>query len=105
FGVAILAISLPTLLFLRSILLVAGLSSLLAWFVLGICGAAIVHQPQPKDYIVSVIHDGTIDIHSPLRGHGTLRDEPATLPWGISYELALSHVDFQDRSVPVRGGL
>jgi hypothetical protein len=46
-----------------------------------------------------------IDIHSPLRWHGTLRDEPATLPWGISYEIALTRVDSQDRAVPVRGGL
>jgi predicted membrane metal-binding protein len=45
-----------------------------------------------------------IDIHSPLRWYGTLRDEPATLPWGTSYEIA-DTLDYQDHSVPVSGGL
>jgi hypothetical protein len=62
----------------RQRLFAAGLFSLVAWSALGICAAAIAHQPQPKNYVLSVIEDGAIDIHSPLRWRGTLRDEPAT---------------------------
>jgi hypothetical protein len=64
-------------------LLAAGLLSLVAWSALGISAAAIAHQPHPKDYVFNVIDGGLIDIHSPLRWHGTLLDEPSNLPWGI----------------------
>jgi hypothetical protein len=66
--------------------------SLVAWLLLGVSGAGISQQPEPPTYVLNLINSGTIDLHSPLRWHGTLRDEPATLPWGISYDIALMSV-------------
>jgi hypothetical protein len=78
---------------------------LIVWLVLGACGASIYNQPKPKNYILNVIDAGTIDLHAPLCWHGVLRDEPASLPWGISYEIELSSVDYQEQSIPIQGGL
>jgi competence protein ComEC len=79
--------------------------SLAAWLLLGIGGAGFSLQPEPPTYILNLINSGAIDLHSPLRWHGTLRDEPATLPWGISYDIALVGVDYQERSVALNGGI
>jgi Domain of unknown function (DUF4131) len=102
--IAFVAVACAGIMLFRQQLLAAGLFSLVAWFALGFCGSAIAHQPQPKNDVLNVVGDGLIDIHSPLRWYGTLRDEPATLPWGTSYEIA-DTLDYQDHSVPVSGGL
>jgi len=47
--------------------LLRELFSLVAWSARGIFAAAITHQPQPKNYILHVIDERLIDIHSPLR--------------------------------------
>src|SRR6266481_6313882 len=44
-------------------------------------------------------------IAAPLHRHGILRDEPATLPWGTSYEIELTSVAYQQRSVSIQGSL
>ena len=48
---------------------------------------------------------GQLDLRSPLRWRGTLRDEPASLPWGFGYEIELTGVDYHGATAPVRGGL
>jgi competence protein ComEC len=83
----------------------AWCTSLLAWFALGIVGAGLAHQQRPANYIVTLIDSGRIDIHSPLRWHGVLRDEPATLPWGRSYEVELKTVDYEEQTLAICGGL
>jgi len=67
--------------------------------------ASIAQQPKPKNYVLNVLNSGELDLHAPLRWHGILRDEPATLPWGTSYEIEQANVAYQERSVSIQGGL
>ncbi|MGB8476242.1 MAG: DNA internalization-related competence protein ComEC/Rec2 [Candidatus Acidiferrum sp.] len=46
-----------------------------------------------------------MELKTPLRWHGRLRDEPARLPWGYGYEIELTGVEYEGSFVPVRGGL
>jgi len=75
------------------------------WVVLGLLGASTAEQPLPSDHILMLVEERHLDLHSPLRWHGYLRDEPALLPWGISFEIALSRVDAEGVFVQTRGGL
>ncbi|HSC44385.1 MAG TPA: DNA internalization-related competence protein ComEC/Rec2 [Candidatus Acidoferrum sp.] len=90
---------------LRRSVVAAGAVSLAAWLILGASGIAITRQPQPDNYVLSVVDAGTIDLHTSLRWHGTFRDEPKALPWGVALDVNLTSVDFAERSVPLRGGL
>lgn len=78
---------------------------LCAWLVLGLLGAGIAEQPRSADHILSLIGAGRIDLKTPLRWHGRLRDEPARLPWGYSYEIELTGVEYQGAQLATRGGL
>ena len=60
----------------------ASTVSVLCWIILGLLGAGIANQPRPADYILSLVEAGRVDLKTPLRWHGRLRDEPARLPWG-----------------------
>ena len=84
---------------------VAGASSLVAWLLLGVIGFAITQQPPPPNYVLRLVEAGTIDLHTPLRWQGTLRDEPTDLPWGTSLDIALTSVEFQQQSIAITGGL
>jgi competence protein ComEC len=86
-------------------LALAATASLFAWVLLGLVGACVAEQPRPADHILSLVTAGRIDLHAPLRWHGTLRDEPARLSWGIGYEIELSGVEYQNQLVPVVGGM
>jgi competence protein ComEC len=79
--------------------------SILSWILLGALGAGIDNQPRPADYILSVVEAGHVDLKTPLRWHGRLRDEPARLPWGFGYEIGLTGVEYEGSLVPARGGL
>jgi hypothetical protein len=57
-------------------LVLAGNGSMCGWIVLGVLSAAIVQQPLPFDHIVTIVEGGRINLRSPLRWHGALRDEP-----------------------------
>jgi competence protein ComEC len=83
----------------------AATLSTLSWILLGVLGAGIASQPRPADYILSVVEAGRVELKTPLRWHGRLRDEPARLPWGHGYEIELSGVEYEGLLVPVRGGL
>jgi competence protein ComEC len=80
-------------------------ASILSWILLGILGAGIAQEPPPANHITTLVDSGRIDLHTPLRWHGKLRDEPARLPWGYGYEIELAAVEYQDSAVPIRGGL
>lgn len=84
---------------------IAATLSIAVWLVLGLCSATIANQPKPRNYVLNLIDAGAIDLDTSLRWYGTLRDEPAPLPWGVSYEIDLTSVDFEDRSIPIKGGL
>jgi hypothetical protein len=105
FGSAFVLIAAAIFLVSRQYLRGATILSLAAWLVLGFFGATIAQEPKPQNYILKVIQSGELDLHTPLRWHGVLRDEPATLPWGVSYEIELTSVDYQEHSISVPGGL
>ena len=82
----------------------AGIS-VLSWAILGILGAGIAEQPRPADYVLSLVEAGRLDLKTPLRWHGRLRDEPVRLPWGYGYEVELTGVEYQGSFERARGGL
>ncbi len=86
-------------------LLSAAAVSALSWLILGLLGAGIANQPRPADYILSLVETGRLDLKTPLRWHGHLRDEPARLPWGYGYEIELTGVEYEGALVAARGGL
>ena len=82
----------------------AGFVTMACWVSLGTGGMLLSEQPPASSYVLSVVQNRDIDLHSPLRWHGRLRDEPARLPWGYGYEVELSGVDYEENFLPVGGG-
>ena len=89
----------------RGYLWAASSSALFCWVFLGFLGACISQQPRTTDQVISLVESGSLALHTPLRWHGRLRDEPARLPWGYGYELSLSGVDYQGNFLRLSGGL
>lgn len=89
----------------RNRLLPAAVASLLSWALLGVLSARIADQPLPADHILALADSGRVQLKTPLRWHGRLREEPAHLPWGYGYEIQLSGVEYQNVLVPITGGL
>ncbi len=83
----------------------AAAVSALSWIILGVLGAGVANQPRPADYVLSLVDASRVDLKTPLRWHGRLRDEPARLPWGYGYEIELSGVEYEGSLVAARGGL
>lgn len=83
----------------------AAIISFVSWSLLGTLAAGIAEQPRPADHVLALLQSGRLELKSPLRWHGQLRDEPARLPWGYGYEIELSGVDFEGELLPARGGL
>jgi competence protein ComEC len=79
--------------------------STVSWIILGALGAGIANQPRPADYVLSLVESGRVDLTTPLRWHGRLRDEPAKLSWGYGYEIELSGVEYDGSLVNAQGGL
>jgi competence protein ComEC len=86
-------------------LVLAAMASVLCWILLGILGACIEIQPRASDHIIALVDAARIDLKTPLRWHGKLRDEPARLPWGSGCEVELSGVEYQGKLLAARGGL
>jgi competence protein ComEC len=76
-----------------------------SWIVLGVLGAWISEQPLPSTHVTSLIESGRIDLSTPLRWRGTLRDEPVKLPWGFGLEIQLAGVEFENTELTTVGGL
>lgn len=89
----------------RRNLIAAGVLSLMSWMVLGLTGTAIARQPAPANHVLRMLAARKFDNGTPLRWHGTLRDEPARMPWGLAFEIQLEGVEFEERLVPLQGGL
>jgi len=83
----------------------AALVSVACWLFLGTLGTWISNQPLSGSHIISLINAGRIDLHTPLRWHGRLRDEPTKLPWGFGLELELVGVDYENSHLSSLGGL
>jgi competence protein ComEC len=83
----------------------AALVSGASWILIGLLGGWISEQPLPSTHILKLIERGKIDLHTPLRWCGTLRDEPTKLPWGFGLEIELAGVDYANTRLAARGGL
>ncbi|MCU1239422.1 MAG: internalization-related competence protein ComEC/Rec2 [Candidatus Acidoferrum typicum] len=83
----------------------AAVVSGVSWILLGVLGAWICEQPVPSSHVTRLIESGRIDLHTPLRWRGTLRDEPTRLPWGFGLEIELDGVDYENSQLQARGGL
>src|SRR5271154_3530915 len=83
----------------------AGIASLLVWVALGSAGGLIARQPLPRSHILQRLAANEIPLRVPLRWHGTLREEPALMPWGYVFTLDLSGVDVADPQLPLVGGM
>jgi competence protein ComEC len=86
-------------------LVLAIMASVLSWVLLGVLGACVGIQPRAFDHVVALVDAGRIDLKTPLRWHGKLRDEPAPLPWGFGYDVELLGVEYQGELLTARGGL
>jgi hypothetical protein len=73
----------------------SAVSSLLSWVLLGFLGAIIAEQPRAPEQVTSLVERGSIELKTPMRWQGRLRDEPARLPWGYGYEIEPSGVEFE----------
>ncbi len=101
-GILILA---GVLLTKRDLLFLGAAASLLSWAILGVLSERIADQPRPADHILSLVDAGQIQLRTPLRWHGRLRDEPARLPWGYGYEIELTSVEYENAFIQASGGL
>jgi competence protein ComEC len=86
-------------------LAIAGAASLLCWIALGLAGVCVDQQPRSANHILELADDGKINLKSPLRYSGQLRDEPEQLPFGKSYDIELSGVDAGGAFLAAKGGL
>src|ERR1700687_4069750 len=84
---------------------VAAIAAGFCWLTLGILSSSIAQQPIAKDHVVSLIASHQLELRTPLRWYGRLRDEPARLALGYGYDVELSGVDFENEFLPARGGL
>jgi hypothetical protein len=89
----------------RNFLRAAAGAALWCWVTLGIAGACLAQQPRAADHVISLVESGQLDLHTPLRWHGRLRDEPARLPWGYGYEVELAGVEYRGEFLPLCGDL
>jgi competence protein ComEC len=105
FFAALVLVSLGIVLVRFGRLFPAAAASLLSWILLGFLGSCVAEQPRPAEYVVALAEAGRLNLKTPLRWHGHLRDEPARLPWGYGYEIELSGVEFKEALLPVQGGL
>jgi predicted membrane metal-binding protein len=83
----------------------AALASVLTWIVLGFVGTCVAEQPRSAEHVICLLDQGRLDLKTPLRWHGHLRDEPSHLPWGYGYEIELSGVEHEGPLMPATGGL
>jgi hypothetical protein len=89
----------------RARLAEAAVVSGVSWILLGVLGAWIAEQPLPGNHITNLIETGRVELRTPLRWRGTLRDEPTKLPWGYGLEMELAGVDYANTQVTAVGGL
>jgi competence protein ComEC len=83
----------------------AAIISLASWISLGVLGGTLSVEPRPANHVLTLIETGRVDLQTPLRWHGRLHDEPSRLPWGYSYEVELSSVEYRGETLATQGGL
>jgi len=80
-------------------------AAIASWIALGVLGVEISSQPLSSDHVLALADTERINLHTPLKWHGKLRDEPGRLPWGYGYEIELEGVENQGTLLPARGGM
>jgi competence protein ComEC len=105
FAFVFVVLSFSLLLALRGRLWAAAMLSLIGWIGLGAIALRIVERPLPAEHVLTRLAAGQIELKTPLRWHGRLRDEPARLPWGYGLDLELTGVDTAEGHVPLTGGM
>jgi competence protein ComEC len=85
--------------------LMAWLLALVAWIGLGGLAASVERAIVPANHVTQLIAAGKIDLETPLRWRGHLRENPTFLPWGRRIEIDLEQVQVEDQQIPVSGGL
>ncbi len=83
----------------------AAVASALSWVLVGFLGACVAEQPPPAAHVSSLLTQGHLQLNSPLRWHGRLRDEPTKLPWGYGLEIELTGVEYEGSPRHAQGGL
>jgi competence protein ComEC len=83
----------------------AGLLALFSWVLIGTVAASVSHQPLPERHLLSLLESKRLELSSPLRWHGRLREEPRRLAWGYGMDVDLKQVEFQGAQIPLTGGL
>ncbi len=84
---------------------VTAVLSLIGWTALGVVAIRIASRPLPAEHVLVRLAAGQIELKTPLRWFGRLRDEPSRLPWGNGMDLELSSVETAAGMIPVRGGM
>ena len=83
----------------------AAAAALVFWSALGAISACVASQPLPAEHVLALIEARRLDLATPLRWQGRLRDAPRRLPWGQGLEVDLTRVEFQGAALPVAGGM
>jgi competence protein ComEC len=105
FAFIFVVLSFSLLLALRGRLWTAAMLSLIGWIGLGASALLITERPLPTDHVLTRLAAGQIELKTPLRWYGRLRDEPARLPWGYGLDLELTGVDTAEGHVRLKGGM
>jgi competence protein ComEC len=84
---------------------IGWLCALVAWLALGGFAASVERVIVPADHVTHLIANGTIDLETPLRWRGRLRETPMELPWGRRVTIDLEGVQVGEGFVPVTGGM
>lgn len=80
-------------------------SALCGWLLLGMLAEGIASRPLSADHVLTLVETHKLDLHTPLRWHARLRDEPRRMPWGEGMDVDLMRVEFAGASVPLQGGM
>lgn len=78
---------------------------MLFWMSLGVVACSLSAHSLPADHITSRVARNELTLTSPLRWYGHATTETSRLPWGYSFDIALSGVDTSEGRLPVSGGL
>ncbi|HEY0702365.1 MAG TPA: DNA internalization-related competence protein ComEC/Rec2 [Candidatus Acidoferrales bacterium] len=102
---AVLAIACGAVLLWRGHATPAWTCALLAWASLGGFAGHVERLAVPHNQITRVLSEKQVDLATPYRWRGRLRDDPMTLPWGQRFEIDLEQVEIAGETAPVHGGL
>ena len=80
-------------------------AALVFWMALGTISALVANQPLPAEHVLSLLDARRLDLATPLRWQGRLRDEPRRLPWGQGMDVDLTRFEFNGAALPVTGGM